>query len=77
MADKQEFWRVVVTYGTKGEQTFARVPSRESAEALRRLAIAKKYYDARVEKDEGAEPENQEARGRGPAHQKRTARAVP
>jgi hypothetical protein len=39
---------VSVTYGTKRNMEFARVPNKEDAEALKKAAIERKYYDAKV-----------------------------
>lgn len=46
----REMWRVVVTYGNRRNQTYAQVPSRESAEKLREVALTLNYHDARVER---------------------------
>lgn len=50
---KKLFWRVAVTYGNAiPNATYARVPSQESANILRDLAVSKGYRDARVVRED-------------------------
>lgn len=39
---------ITVTYGTNPHQIFAEAPDMETAEALKRCAIERKYHDAKI-----------------------------
>lgn len=75
-------FRVMVTYGTRPNQEYAVVPTRDSAEKLAVVARELGYHDARVEEvdDEGhvnqgaREGQASEARAHGPDRPRREVR---
>lgn len=76
--ENEVFWRVMVTYGTCLNQTYARVPCRESAEKLKALAVSKGYDDARVVRDDEAQKiisQSQGARHGGAPYPRRAPRS--
>jgi len=42
-------YRVIVTFGTRANQTYSQVPCLKSAEKLKELALRLGYHDARIE----------------------------
>ncbi len=79
MARQKRFWRVLVTYGTIPNQTYARVPGADAAEKLKAAAIGLGYTDARIREEVEDETDEQEGSGtspRGPARARRDRAAA-
>jgi len=54
--ETQQKWRVLVTYGTMRNATYACVPTKEDAEKLKDTAFNLGYRDARIVEDRGDAP---------------------